>query len=30
MDVNTMYAAVDLGAQDEYDTQIVKEIFKTL
>lgn len=27
MDVNTMYAAVDLGAQDEYDTQIVKDVW---
>ena len=27
MDVNTMYAAVDIGAQDEYDTQIVKDVW---
>lgn len=27
MDVNTMYAASDLGLQDEYDTQIVKEVW---
>jgi hypothetical protein len=27
MDVNTLYAAVDLGAQEEYDTQIVKEVW---
>ena len=27
MDVNTMYAAADLGLQDEYDTQIVKNVW---
>ena len=27
MDVNTMYAAAALGLQDEYDTQIVKDVW---
>lgn len=29
MDINTMYAAVDLGIQDEYDTQIIKNVWNT-
>ena len=27
MDVNTLYAAIDLGAQEEYDTQIIKDVW---
>jgi hypothetical protein len=27
MDINTMYAASQLGKQDEYDTQIVKDVW---
>lgn len=27
MDVNTMYAASSLGLQDEYDTQIIKDVW---